>query len=214
MTLELISDGRPAQWLDLDEGAWVKTVTFGPSGFEAYGRVMLMPDPDFSGQPLSSLEYDDDMPHESEPIRLVIETLTAYTTTPKDAYFCLWDGLDIEGSRREQWDGSFVEYAPAFPERYINNPAVCGYARSYLLFRGPLADLEHWGAANPRPGIERGYLPAAFIWPADQSWCFTNEIDSHWAGVGGSREAIDHLTSLVFPEVLPARRDMDYPDYG
>jgi hypothetical protein len=55
--------------------------------------------------------------------------------------------------------------------------------------------------------------PPAFVWPAVRRWCFTSDVDPHWAGIGASIAAINALVSEASLDVLPARPDERQPLY-
>jgi hypothetical protein len=42
------------------------------------------------------------------------------------------------------------------------------------------------------------------VWPADRRWCFTSDVDPHWAGIGAPGAAIDALTVAPTFDVVPA----------
>lgn len=96
----------------------------------------------------------------------VLDVLGGHTATPDDACSCLWDGYGVEKP----------------------GPRVRLPHRDYLLFRGPLREARTWplGSGGHAP-------PPAAVWPADRAWFLAFDVDPDWAGVGGSRAAIDAL---------------------
>ena len=64
--------------------------------------------------------------------------------------------------------------------------------RDYWLFRGALTDLGDWGSAVRTERYETVQNPA-FMWPADQAWCVTGDVDPHFPVIAGPAEAIDLL---------------------
>ncbi|GAA4588406.1 hypothetical protein BJY16_008553 [Actinoplanes octamycinicus] len=89
------------------------------------------------------------------------------------------------------WDGWGTELAA---------PKVVVPGRAYYLFRGALSDLDQWDDALPDP---------AFVWPADRAWCLADDVDPHWAGIGGSEAAIADV--LATPGVDTVRTTPDEP---
>lgn len=198
--------------LDLSEPTWVDTVSFGPPDFEAYGRLLLMPDPERPGQRWNDVDLPDDWPHDEDQIRVALDALARWTRTPDDAFFCLWDGEETYGDL-PQPTGTEQFRRPAFADEVLHNPSLIGPHRKYHVFRGALTGLGQWGAADYRPGSPRGYLAPAFIWPADRAWCLANDTDSHWVGIGASEEAMAALCALESIEVVPADREVHPPEY-
>jgi hypothetical protein len=86
----------------------------------------------------------------------------------------------------------------------LDGPKVVVANRKYLLFQGPLSGAGDWGAADLWPGYARGYLPAAFVWPADHAWCVAHDIDPHWAGIGADAEVVDRLVAEPRLDVVRA----------
>ncbi len=85
-------------------------------------------------------------------------------------------------------------------------------ARAYFLFHGPLSEIGEWGVPRIEPGEPYGYEPA-FIWPADHAWCVANDVDPHWAGIGGDRRLIDHLLEDPRLDAIEADPAADPPAY-
>ena len=179
MPLEFLTDGSPADWLSLSRTPPWQLITFGPAGFEQYARLRFLPDPRFPGQ----LESDVDLPASSAPEGVqslwALERLRRFTSTPDRWYFCIWDGFGIQ-----------------LP---VDVCVDLGH-RAYHLARGSLEDWRQWVREQPiYPG-----MPPAFAWPQDRSWCFTRDVDPHWAGVGGSGQAIQALLEDPDLDVVPA----------
>lgn len=82
--------------------------------------------------------------------------------------------------------------------------------RSYALLRGSLEAIDGWedelGGGQPIP-------PPAFVWPADRRWCFANDVDPHWAGIGAEDAAIKALLADPELDVVRARPDDAQPLY-
>jgi hypothetical protein len=58
-----------------------------------------------------------------------------------------------------------------------------------------------------------GMVAPAFIWPADRRWCFTSDVDPHWAGIGGEAAAIDALIAADDIDVVRADPAVPAPAY-
>lgn len=111
--------------------------------------------------------------------------------------------------------GRGPKIAPAFAPAVLHGPKVVVPNRAYFLFRGPVYDFGDWGAADAWPGQPRLHMPdPAFIWPADHTWCVANDVDPHWAGIGGEVSAIDELLADPRLDVVPADPGRDQPSYG
>jgi hypothetical protein len=78
--------------------------------------------------------------------------------------------------------------SPWFPATVLTGPKVRVPNREYMLFRGHLDEVGHWGATDPttgslqRRGTSRAHLP----WPADRRWFVATDVDSDFTWVGGS----------------------------
>jgi hypothetical protein len=223
MVLTPCSELSAAGWIMTGDRPWQELVRFGPPGFPAYARVLFLPDPVADGQRESDVEIDAGPFSETEQLRTVLEVLTPHTRTPDDCYFCLWDGwgADIEGGdgarvldRRKGTVRRGPVIAPAFPPSVLNGPKVVVPNRAYFLFQGAVSDFGDWGAADMWPGQPRLQVPdPAFIWPADHAWCVANDVDPHWAGVGGDVSAIDQLLTDPRLDVVPTDPREEQPSY-
>lgn len=111
--------------------------------------------------------------------------MARHTAAADHCYFCLWDGygnLNLSASPGQ--------------------PAVLHLTdRSYTLMGGPLGALRTWETDLGRGGP---LVPPAVIWPADRRWCFVSDVDPHWAGIGASTEAINHLLDDPALDVVTA----------
>ncbi|WP_424805518.1 hypothetical protein [Rhodococcus sp. 27YEA15] len=189
MGLTVCTDVAAANWLIRQPVPWHHLAVKGPIGFPSCARLRFLPDPAFDGQRESAAHYPDGGPGESEQITVVLETLSAFTTTPDDCYFCFWDG----------WGMSVVD--DGIPMVTIPN-------RSYWLFRGAptcSGDLVDGARFDPR-GVSAVPDPA-FIWPADHAWCYTHDVDPHFAIIAGPTEAIDLL--VADPRIDAVTHDLD-----
>lgn len=121
--------------------------------------------------------------------------LAAFTDTPDECYLCIWEGTA----------GSFLS------SDELRSPRVSVRNRQYDLFTGKLRDITEGRSDNSRCG-ESLPLPA-FVWPADHRWCFTSDVDPHWAGIGAEKAAIDSLVAAIDLDVvrgLPSERTPMY----
>ena len=193
MSLSLSTDTSAADWLVRSGIPGDRLITFGPAGFEAYARLRFIPDPVRAGQHEADAGIAADHPSDFEQARRAVLRLAPFTSTPEDCWFCLWDGY------------SDVELPSAGRGPLVELPH-----RSYVLLRGSLSDINDWEAAlGPIPP----YAPPAFVWPADHAWCFTSDVDPHWAGIGASRAAVDTLLADPALDVVPARPEERQPTY-
>lgn len=230
MTLTWCSDVSPARWIADAEVPWDRLVSFGPDGFPAHARLRFLPDPAYPGQSENDVEEPDGALPEGEQLRIALEVLAAHTRTPSDCFFCVWEGfaddtaavaddtpiiddpaeiarLELAGFEPAVHpDGS--ESPPPFPKVVVPH-------RAYWLFRGSWADLGFWDAARGWPDRVRlhGTEPA-FVWPADHAWCLADDVDPHWAGVAGSRQAIDALLADGRLDVVEADPLRPQPAYS
>ncbi|MFP5372124.1 MAG: hypothetical protein ACLGI3_15455, partial [Actinomycetes bacterium] len=93
-------------------------------------------------------------------------------------------------------------------------PKVVVPHRAYWLFRGPLAEVGSWDTAQGCPGqCELGAAQPAFVWPADRAWCFAQDVDPHWAGIGGGTPLVDQLVADPLLDVVRADPATEQPLY-
>lgn len=108
------------------------------------------------------------------------DVLHAFTTTPMDIWFAIWEG----------WGNLTSE------ELASDRVRVGKTGRRYLLFRGQLADvarLNHYMLQPPD-----------YWWPADHSWCVASDVDLYWTYVGGSSACVETLLAQPMLETVPA----------
>lgn len=127
---------------------------------------------------------------ESAQLRIAVSVLARHTRTPEELCFAWWDGwgTDVAG----------------LPVTALENSRFHVPHRSYFLLRGSLTDFALWSAHAAPPG-------PAFVWPADQEWCLANDVDPHWAGIGGTNAALQQLLSEPRLDVTlanPCRRNL------
>lgn len=194
MGLHYCADVSPASWLVQSRTPWEKLVTLGPDGFEARARLRFIPDPARPGQSENDVDLAPDHPVEIAQARRALHLLGQFTATPQDCYYCLWEGY------------GGMELPPTVQE----SPLVDLPHRRYALLRGAVADIDEWGASF---GDRDHARPPAFVWPADRSWCFASDVDPHWAGIAGSRAAVDALVANLLLDVVPVGEGESVPTY-
>ncbi len=208
MPLSVCTDPSPAIWITDSELPWPRLITLGPPGFAAYARLRFIPDPAYPGQSENDVDVGSEGPSGHERLGTGLEVLGAHTDTPDEIYYCIWDGwgwappaADPVPDQTGRVD-VFGEDGPRLPYR------------SYHLLRGTVADFGSWtleGAAPRRPGPE---LPdPAFVWPADRAWCVANDVDPHYAGIGGPEVAIADLLEAPGLDVVRADPAAEQPSY-
>jgi hypothetical protein len=195
MALHRMDDVSAAAWLTGRQVDPARLVTLGPAGFAAYARLRYIPDPDGPGRSESDSELPDDHPTDLAQARTVLTTLSEHTDTAGHCFFCVWDG----------WVGTSLD-----PE-LVRGPLVDLPHRRYVLFAGALEEIGQWeqtfGGGEPCP-------PPAFVWPADHRWCFTSDVDPHWAGIGASAKAVAALIARADVDVVAQSPDHRPPAYA
>jgi hypothetical protein len=191
LRLRFCPDTSAADWLVSSATPFQQLITFGPSGFAAYARLRFIPDPTGPGQQETDAEVPDVHLSDTEQTRRALRLLAPFTSTPKECYFCLWEG-----------------YADApLPQP---GPLVELPHRRYALLRGTLGDIDAWESDL---GGGQSIAPPAFVWPADHRWCLAADVDPHWAGVGAEQAAIDALLGDPRLDCTPARPADAQPRY-
>jgi hypothetical protein len=210
------SDVAAAQWITARDQHWWDLVTLGPTGFPAYARLRFIPDPAYEGQSGSEganqtgVRSVGDTLSESEQLRIAVQTLLHQVSSPTEGYLLMWDGYG---------ESMIPELVLGIPHVVITDdeappdPSVSP-AREYYLVRVSLPDfvsgaVEHsWQAATGLP-----MQAPAFIWPADQTWCITSDVDPHWAGIGAAQTLIDFLLTDALLDVVRVEKDQKLPFY-
>ncbi len=128
----------------------------------------------------------------SEPdATALVEILRAYTGTPEECWFCLWDG--------HGWDTAVTSDGCAVtdpvPAAVRAGPRVELPHREYLLYAGRVEEALAF--------VPEQRQTANLWWPRDRSWCVATEIDLQWTYVAGSRTLIDHLVADPRLEAQP-----------
>ena len=156
-----------AQWLLRADVDWWDLVRYGPPGLQVYVRIALAQDPD-----------GFDQAGEAAALRVALETLASWTSTPDSGYAAIWEGW-VSGAR-----------APEAPRLEIPN-------RAMLLFTGPVAVLRD-AAALAWYGIAHGYQEPHLVWPEDHAWCLACEVDEEIEfTVGCSVDASEALATAL-----------------
>ena len=183
MSLTPSSDVSAADWLLAGTQPWGRLVTLGPAGFAAYARLLFLPDPTSEGQDETDAPGPKGAARESALLDLALEVLARHTSTPDACWYAVWEG----------W--------PDLPPALLGRPRVAVPYRPCYLLHGTLSDCT---SAHRLPG--RRPLPdPALLWPADRAWCLTDDVDPHWAGIGGSAAAVEEL--LADPRLDVVRAD-------
>jgi len=128
-----------------------------------------------------------------------------WTATPRDCWFCTWDGfgwdavrtyavLTKDGEPPEVVTEPVVDPVPA-PVR--DGPRVRLPNREYLLYSGPARDVTATAAMGD------GQC-ASLWWPADRAWFTATDVDLQWTYVGGPAGLIDAILADDRIEALPA----------
>lgn len=226
MALRPLADVSPGDWF-LDRGDHRTRASLGPSGFEAYVRVLHGDEPQPHEGDLSRIEG-----HLDDPLLAALcDVLSRHTTTPQDCYFGLWDGYGaIQGGEAVGFLTTFAVAPlwpsrifgreeprplppPAFPPEVMNGPRLHA-GRDHLLFAGPLSRAGQWGAANYAVDLPRGGINSPnLMWPADRSWFVTTNIDSAWTGVGGSARLIADILADGRLEAVRTTYTDNQPEY-
>ena len=187
---------------DVASAAWVvssptppdQLIRFGPVGYEAYARLRYIPDPTQPGQLETDARVPADHPLWASQARRALDTLEDFTGTPHECFFCVWEGTagDVLSPIERQ------------------GPLVVVPHRRYVLFTGPL---RSYIEARDRRFDDSGPVPA-LVWPADRRWFLASDVDTHWAGIGATSEAIDRLLNTSGLDVVPATPNEPQPGYG
>jgi hypothetical protein len=119
----------------------------------------------------------------------LVSILSAYTATPEQCWFCVWNGYgwDRHGPLHRRGTPK-PEYLPdPIPAKVRNGRLVRLPGREYYLYRGPIAQaLTFVDYERQSPNL---------WWPEDRLWCVASEIDLCWTYVGGSRDMTDAILS-------------------
>ncbi|MFT7836900.1 hypothetical protein Q5530_12190 [Saccharothrix sp. BKS2] len=191
MALGFHPDTSVADWLVRSPTPPMELITLGPAGYDAYARLRFIPDPTAPGRAEADVAITADHPSDLDQARRALHLLARFTTTPGECYFCVWEGY------------SDIALPPS-------GPVVTLPHRRYALLRGSLTDIAGWEGVL---GAEGPCAPPAFAWPADRGWCFTSDVDPHWAGIGAGRAAVEALVGDPGLDVVPAPPGHTPPAY-
>jgi hypothetical protein len=187
-----LEDLSSADWLLDSDTESLRLITFGPAGFEAYARLRYIPDPYGPGLSEASVMLADDHPSDLAQARIALKELAQFTVSTAQCFFCVWPGYS--GTDPALTRGPLVE----LPHR------------EYVLFAGELKEIDHWEETF---GGGQACPPPSFVWPSDHRWCFTSDVDPHWAGIAASSEAIAFLTHRTDVDIVadsPESRPLAY----
>ncbi len=124
--------------------------------------------------------------------------LRAFTTTPEECFFGLWDGYGFDGVPLTRQGSPPAPPLPdPIPTVIRQGPLVRLPNREYLLYTGPVEAITSTAA------IGHGQT-ANLAWPVDHAWCVASEIDLVWTYVGGSVALIERVLADERLEALPA----------
>lgn len=193
MVLVHTTDTAPAAWLVNSETPPDQLITFGPDGYEAYARLRYIPDPTSPGQLETDADISADHPLWASQARRALNVLTDFTETPDECFFCVWEGTAGNALSTVERQG----------------PLVTVPHRQYVLFIGRLSDYIE--ASEGR--FDDSGLAPAFAWPADRRWCFTSDVDTHWAGIGADQAAVERLLNTSDLDVVRAVPNERPPTY-
>ncbi len=193
MVLVHRTDTAPAAWLVSSQTPPDQLITFGPIGYEAYARLRYIPDPTSPGQFEGDADISADHLLEASQARLALNVLADFTETPDECFFCIWEGI--------AW------HVLSAIER--QGPLVTVPHRRYILFTVRLSDYIEAGEAR----FDDSGLAPAFVWPADRRWCFTSDVDPHWAGIGADQAAVERLLNTSGLDVVRAVPNERPPAY-
>ena len=218
----MLDDVGPAAWVaaalsDTVDGGVVSAMV--PPGFPAYARVLPPAydggDPErrhrwseiaaHTGVALTAETRFDDLVAgsggwgrpsdgglDARETAALARVLAGFTSTPDQAYFCLWEGFGLPET----------DALAARPAR-VRTPH-----RAYHLLAGPVAAAPALPAAVP-------WRCASLWWPADHTWLVGTELDGYLTYVGGSAAAIDAVLTDAELDAVPAdpTTPLD-PSYG
>ncbi|WP_018506099.1 hypothetical protein [Parafrankia discariae] len=220
--MTLLSDASPAAWVAAALTASPPAATVAamvPPVFTAYARVLP---PTYDGEsegrrhrwsdiavdqgvPLNAETRFDDLVAGSDrwgrpsdggldarETEALARVLSAFTGTPDQAYFCLWEGFGL--AETEAWKDR--------PTR-VRTPH-----RAYHLLTGPV------GAAPTLPAPVE-WRCASLWWPADRAWLVATEIDGYRTYLGASRAALDAVLADPALDAVAVRPTTPLdPSYG
>lgn len=127
--------------------------------------------------------------------RVLAEVLAGFTATPRQCWFCLWDGWDV----------------PQLRPPNAGLPRVHGQHRNYFLFTGPVtAATSFRGVIHAEWNSElsaRWDQSPSLWWPEDRAWCVGTDIDGYSTYLACNDKCLDALVHDSRVEVLPVKID-------
>jgi hypothetical protein len=134
-------------------------------------------------------------------------------TRGQDCFHALWEGWGwVDGSGVKRLTSTLGGRTEPAPEPGVSAqvralPRLRLPDRNYLLFRGPLpAALDmgwHWSPVRFAP------QSPSLLWPANQLWCVSTEIDFDSTLVGGSEDLINTILTAPGLDAWPVEPDDD-----
>jgi hypothetical protein len=195
VALTFCYDVSVADWIVHSDVPWAQLAVFGPPSFPAYVRLRFLSDPSYEGQSENDADRDA-APDAVEQWQAVLKLLAAHTQAAGCCYFAVWEGWGL---------GESLSGRPKF-----SIPSgVTVPTRSYFLYRGGLSDAWDWGGAE----FSSQFQEPAFIWPTDRRWCVANDVDPHWAGIGGDADLITELVTDPHLDAVTADPSAEQPVY-
>jgi hypothetical protein len=195
VALTFCSDVSVADWIVHCDVPWAQLAVFGPASFAAYARLRFLPDPSYEGQTENDADRDG-APNAVEQWQALFNVLAAHTQAPGCCYFAVWEGWGLGESLSGQ-------------PKFSIPSGVTVPARSYFLYRGCLSDAWDWGSTEFSSQLQE----PAFIWPADRRWCVANDVDPHWASIGGEAHLITELVADPRLDAVTADPSVKQPAY-
>ncbi|MCV2393598.1 hypothetical protein OEB99_04690 [Actinotalea sp. M2MS4P-6] len=226
MTLDHEPDPCVGDWLVGrlgSQGARIGSLV--PSGFEAYARVLHPGVGRWPGEPppVGTLG--------GASLRGVVEAIAGHDGTDAEVVAALWDGYGWIGGGGVSmlWarDGEWTPDERAAAEQHaaereatlargpfapdvLAAPRLELPGRSYLLFRGTIADVP--AVLDPdgpwsTPGFGSWGQTPNLLWPVDRSWCLATEIDLDSTVIGGPARLIEAVLAHPALEALPLPPD-------
>ncbi|MGB3761676.1 MAG: hypothetical protein WA966_00530 [Ornithinimicrobium sp.] len=198
------SDSVALDWLIASKLPWGQLVQFGPEGFETYARLRFLRDPILPGEHETDVEDGVDDAAPNDLIDRAVAVLSHHTATPKECYFGLWDGWPGTLEALTTLSGSPIKNTNSALWIPTRSPE-----RQYFVLSGSIEEY-----LRRAPVLDSGSLQLSLIWPKDHTWCISNDVDPHYAGIGGSRAAMETLFRCGNLDVVPADPTQGQPEFS
>ena len=168
-------DDVPVRWREVAEWSGLDMTRLAQ-----FHSIALSPNQDPGPAPYSRGPDEGSL---SEPdLHPLVGSLSRWTSTPDDCFFCVWEGWGYLG----------------VPPEVERGPRVRLPHRDYLLYRGTVGTVQVNVAESP-------WRQAPNLWwPQDRTWFVGSEIDLICSYVAGPEGLIDELLSAPVPEALLA----------